>query len=204
MDRRNDLNDSTDGRIERAKEAALGSHRGEPSVGDEVGEAVGGIGGVLVGAGIGSAGGPIGTLIGGIAGAIGGWWSGRAVSEATEKLTRDDDEFYRAHYQSSPSALADRRFEDVRPAYYLGHVAAYNPDYANRSWREVEAELSRGWTNEHATRYGDWATMSGFASAGFDRGRSTLDRVSGRTGATTSTAPTGTGRTREDDTLDRR
>ena len=45
---------STDGRIERAKDAALGPHRGDPSLGDEIGEATGGIAGALLGAGIGS------------------------------------------------------------------------------------------------------------------------------------------------------
>ena len=63
MDDRN-LNDSTDGRLERAKDKALGKHDNNPSVLDEVGEGVGGIGGMLAGAAIGTAGGPIGTLIG--------------------------------------------------------------------------------------------------------------------------------------------
>src|SRR5438876_12456400 len=90
--------DSIDGRIERAKDAALGSHDGAPGLGDELGEATGGISGVLVGAGIGSAAGPVGTLIGGIAGAIGGWWTGRAVAEAAGALTHEDDEYYRTHF----------------------------------------------------------------------------------------------------------
>jgi len=64
--------DSVDGRIERAKDAALGPHDSHPSRADELAEAAGSISGVLVGAGIGSAAGPLGTLIGGIAGAIGG------------------------------------------------------------------------------------------------------------------------------------
>src|SRR6266513_286649 len=52
---------STDGRIERAKDAALGPHRGDPSLGDEIGEATGGVAGALLGAGIGSSAGPVGT-----------------------------------------------------------------------------------------------------------------------------------------------
>ena len=87
-----DLNDSTDGRAERAKDAALGKHDSNPSHVDEAGEAAGGIGGVLAGAAIGSVAGPVGTLIGGIAGAMGGWWSGRAVTEAASKLTDADGE----------------------------------------------------------------------------------------------------------------
>src|SRR5256885_3391976 len=142
MDER--INDSTDGRIESAKDSALGKHDSNPSHVDEAAEAAGGIGGVLAGAAIGSVAGPVGTLIGGIAGAMGGWWTGRAVTEAASKLTHEDDEYYRASYESSSDRLADRSYDDVRPAYHLGHVAAYNPDYQNRNWSDVEQDLQRG------------------------------------------------------------
>src|SRR6476659_3539879 len=55
-DRRSD--DSIDGKLERAKDVALGSHHRNPSVADQIGETAGGISGVLLGAGIGSAAGP--------------------------------------------------------------------------------------------------------------------------------------------------
>ena len=191
------MNDSTDGRVERAKDAALGKHDDHPSHVDEAGEAVGGIGGTLAGAAVGSVAGPVGTLIGGIAGALGGWWTGRAVTEAASKLTKEDDEYYRTSYENSPNRLADRSFEDVRPAYHLGHVASQNPDYANREWSAVQADLQRSWTEEHAQKYGDWNTVSGYASEGYSRGRlqfgnavsgagamkgNTYDRVSGSDG----------------------
>ena len=86
--------DSTDGRMERAKDNALGKHDDHPSVADQVGEGVGSIGGMVAGATIGTVAGPIGTLIGGIAGAVGGWWTGRAVSEAAGALTNEDDSYY--------------------------------------------------------------------------------------------------------------
>ncbi|MEP6731586.1 MAG: hypothetical protein ABJE10_13140 [bacterium] len=174
MDNRDNLNDSTDGRIERAKDSALGKHDSHPSHVDEAGEAVGGIGGVLAGAAIGSTIGPVGTVIGGIAGALGGWWSGRAVTEAASHLSADDDDYYRGHYESSPNRLADRSYDDVRPAYQLGHIAANNPDYKNRDWREVSTDLQRGWTADNAKKFGDWSTMNNYASEGFSRGRSTL------------------------------
>ena len=69
-DRTHDVND---GKIERAKDAALGKHDSNPDAGDLVGEAAGGVSGVLAGAAIGSVGGPVGTIIGGIAGAVGGF-----------------------------------------------------------------------------------------------------------------------------------
>lgn len=188
------MNDSTDGRVERAKDSALGKHDDNPSHADEAGEAAGGIGGVLAGAAVGSVAGPVGTLIGGIAGAMGGWWAGRAVTEAASRLTRDDDEFYRTSYERSPNRLADRTYDDVRPAYHLGHVASQNPDYANKEWSAVQEDLQRGWTAEHAKKYGEWNTVSGYAGEGYTRGRlqfgnsasgtgpmkgNTYDRVSG-------------------------
>ena len=175
------MNDSTDARIERAKDSALGKHDSHPSHLDEAGEAAGGIGGVLAGAAIGSVAGPVGTLIGGIAGAMGGWWSGRAVTEAASKLTKEDDEYYRNSYESSPNRLADRSYDDVRPAYHLGQVASQNPDYVNKDWSAVQADLQRGWTAEHAKKYGDWNTVSSYASEGYNRGRQSLSQTTANT-----------------------
>jgi hypothetical protein len=169
-----DNRDTTDGKIERAKDSALGKHDSHPSHVDEAGEAVGGIGGVLAGAAIGSAIGPVGTIIGGVAGALGGWWSGRAVAEAADKITADDDMYYRGHYESASSKLADRSYDDVRPAYMLGQVAAQNPDYENRPWKDVSNDIQRGWTAENAKRYGDWNAVSSYANEGFTRGRSVV------------------------------
>jgi hypothetical protein len=168
---RRDL-DSTDGKLERAKDKALGKHDDRPGVADHVGEAAGGIGGVTAGAAIGSVAGPIGTVIGGIVGAMGGWWTGRAVAEAATSVTTEDDGYYRSHYESSPNRLADRRYDDVRPAYYLGHIASRNPDYTNRSFGEIESDLRAGWSRDN--RYGAWDTVRSYANEGFNRGRSTL------------------------------
>jgi len=172
--RQSRVDDSTDGRIERAKDRALGSHDDEPSAADELGEAAGGISGVLVGAGIGSAAGPIGTLIGGIAGALGGWWAGRAVAEAATSLTHEDEEHFRRHYDSLPERPADRAYDDVRPAYYLGQIASHNPNFTEREFIEVEPELEKGWAS-YSDKYGSWPTIRHYAAEGFSRGRSKLD-----------------------------
>jgi hypothetical protein len=145
-----------------------------PNLGDELGEATGGITGVLVGAGIGSAAGPIGTLLGGIAGAIGGWWAGRAVADAASTLTHDDEEYFRAHFDSVPDRPADRAYDDVRGAYYLGQIASHNPNFVAREFDEVEPELEKGWA-PHADKYGNWLSVRPYAHEGFRRGRSRLD-----------------------------
>jgi hypothetical protein len=169
--------DSTDGKLERAKDRALGKHDDNPGVADHVGEAAGGISGVAAGAALGSLAGPVGTVIGGIVGAMGGWWTGRAVAEAATAITTEDEEFYRGHYEGSP--IADRRYDDVRPAYYLGHLASRNPDYRNRSFDEVESDLRGGWQSN--TRYGSWDAVRNYAREGYKRGTSSLraagDRV---------------------------
>jgi hypothetical protein len=151
-------------------------------LGEEVGEATGGITGVLLGAGIGSAAGPVGTLIGGVAGAIGGWWAGRAVADAAGSIGHEDEEYFREHYDSQPSRAADRAYDDVRPAYYLGQIAAHNPNFTAREFDEVEPELERGWaaTND---RIGSWRTMRPYAIEGFSRGRSKLDDTARRNAA---------------------
>ena len=172
-DRRRD-HESTDSRIERAKDVALGKHHPHPTVGDEIGEVAGGISGVLLGAGIGSAAGPVGALIGGIGGAIGGWWAGRAVAEAASALSQEDEEYFRAHYDSVENRPADRAYDDVRGAYYLGQIASHNPNFIEREFNEVEPELERGWASQ-ADKYGTWPTVRDYAATGFTRGKSKLD-----------------------------
>lgn len=160
-----------DGKIERVKDKALGKHDDHPGVADHAGEAVGGISGVVAGAAVGSAVGPIGTVIGGILGAMGGWWSGRAVAEAATTITKDDDDFYRRKYETSGRS-SGRSYDDVKPAYYLGHVASRNPDFKSRSFDEIEPDLRRGWTSQNSS--GKWEDVRGYANEGFSRGRSAV------------------------------
>lgn len=154
-------------------------HDNTPSLGDEVGEAAGGISGVVTGAAIGSLGGPVGTIIGGIAGAVGGWWAGRAVSEAAKNYTHDDDSFYRSHYEGSDSKLTDRSYEDVSPAYQLGHVAGQNPEYSGRQFDTVESDLRRGWDSSASKAHGEWDHVKGYARDAYNRAAATSDRPTG-------------------------
>ena len=166
---RNDTPRSTDGKMERAKDNALGMHDDNPGVADHVGEAAGGITGVAAGAAAGSLAGPVGTVIGGIAGAMAGWWTGRAVAEAATTITEEDDRYYRKHYESSPNRPSDRRYEDVRPAYYFGYIATRNPEYRNRDFNDIEGDLRTGWSSD--SKFGSWDAVRGYASEGYARGR---------------------------------
>ena len=142
-------------------------HDDNPSTGDKVGEAVGGVSGVVTGAAIGSAGGPLGTIIGGIAGAVGGWWAGRTVSEAASRFTEHDDNNYRQAYEARSDRLVDRTYDDVRPAYQLGHLASENPDYNGKNFEAIETDLQRGWSNDLRARHGDWAAVRPYAEEAY-------------------------------------
>lgn len=174
------IHDVNDGRIERAKDKALGKHDSNPDAGDLVGEAAGGVTGVLTGAAIGSVGGPLGTIIGGVAGAMGGWWAGRAIAEAAGSLTDEDESYYRRHYEASASRPADRTYDHARPAYHLGHVASRNPDYQGRTWEEIEPQIQRGWSDDVSRSHGSWDSMRSYAREGYTRGSSTFDRAGKR------------------------
>lgn len=154
-----------------------GALRGDdPTAGEEVGQAVGGVSGVVAGAAIGSAAGPIGTVIGGLAGAVGGWWAGRAVVDAAQRFDDHTDNNYRQAYESRADRLADRTYDDVRPAYQLGHLASENPDYSGRNFEAIEADLQRGWTNDLRARHGDWSTVRPFAEEAFTSRSSVASR----------------------------
>ena len=134
-------------------------------------EGVGGAAAGAAGAAIGSLAGPIGTFIGGLAGVIGGWWAGKSAAEAAGNYSDEDDRFYRKSYESSSTRIADRSYEDIRPAYQAGHVAGLNPDYRNRNWDEVDRDLQRGWTNDLRGRHGEWDAARPFARDAFTRSR---------------------------------
>lgn len=167
---RDNVPDSVDGKLERAKDKALGKHDDNPGVADHVGEAAGGIGGVTAGAAIGSIAGPVGTVLGGVIGAMTGWWAGRAAAEAATSVTADDEAYYRGHYDREP--IGDRHYDEVRPAYYLGHVASRNPEYRDRPFEEIETDLRSGWTRN--PKYGSWDSVRNYASEGYSRGSNAL------------------------------
>ncbi|MEO5904974.1 MAG: hypothetical protein ABIQ55_13245 [Gemmatimonadaceae bacterium] len=148
-------------------EGGILHHDDNPSVGDEVGQAVGGVSGVVTGAAIGAVGGPIGAVIGAIAGGVGGWWAGRTVSEAASRFTDHDDNNYRQAYESRSDRLADRSYEDIRPAYQLGHIASENPDYNGKSFESIESDLQHGWGNDLRSKHGDWATVRPYAEEAY-------------------------------------
>jgi len=110
---------------------------------------------------------------------VGGWWAEREVSAAVRQVTFEDDVVYRAHYDFSPTRLADRSYEVVRPAYLIGHIAGTNPAYNGLNFDSVERDLRTGWTEEIRAKHGDWEAVRGYAKEAFARKRQRLERTSG-------------------------
>src|SRR5215204_4772850 len=131
---------------------------------EKIGEGVGGVAGAAAGAAVGSLAGPVGTVIGAIAGAAGGWWSGKAAADAASNIDATDDNYYRQRF----SETGGRDYDTARPAYHLGHVAGFDPDYEGRSFEEVEPDLRRGWTSAGT---GDWDNVRDYARDAFERGQ---------------------------------
>ena len=159
---------------------------------DTVAGATGGTGGAVAGAALGSLVGPIGTIIGGLAGAVGGWWAGKALADSPA-FTDDDDSHYQTHHQTNYASgtTADQStgsrpaYNDVRPAYQLGHLAALNPDYQARSFDDVEPHLSSAYSTagQH-----NWNDVRQYAQDAWSRGRQVGSERIGSTGAAGSNA----------------
>lgn len=146
-------------------------HHDDVSAGKLAAEGVGGAAAGAAGAAIGAMAGPVGMIVGGLAGIVGGWWAGKAAAESAKHYTPEDDRHYRDSYESSPGRIADRSFDDVRPAYQVGHLAGRNPDYKDRDWEAVEPDLERGWTDTVRERHGEWDAARPYARDAFTRSR---------------------------------
>jgi hypothetical protein len=85
-----------------------------------------------------------------------------------------EDELFRSHFQRV-NRLADRDYDQVRDAYYLGFSAAGDPCQDGRCFADVETDVRNGWLNVR-TVHGDWASVREFAEAGFNA------RMQGRVG----------------------
>ena len=118
-------------------------------------------------------------VVHGIATTVGGWWADRDAAASVRRVTFEDDVVYRAHYDFSPTRLADRSYEVVRPAYLVGHIAGGNPAYAGLSFESIERDLRAGWSDDIRTKHGDWDAVRQYAKEAFGRQRQRVERVSG-------------------------
>jgi len=84
-------------------------------------------------------------------------------------FTSEQDRVFRSHFQHA-NHLADRGYEQVRPAYQLGYDAGASAGNQGRGFEEIEKDLENGWLNVRAGD-GDWQSVRVFAREAFDRAR---------------------------------
>lgn len=138
-----------------------------------VAPSVGGLTGTAAGAAIGSIAGPIGTVIGALAGAVGGWWAGRDLDTDKFGFDHTRDDVFRNHFvnRASNSQGGIASYDQARPAYQLGHLAAQNPDYRGKSFDEVEGDMKQGWNDDIEKTVGyNWNEARSAVAHAFESG----------------------------------
>jgi hypothetical protein len=136
------------------------THLGGMAGGAFAGATTGGLtGAAIAGASAGTiAGGPIGAVsgavVGVVAGAVLGGIAGKALAERFNP--EHENEYWRNEFPRRPYAVSSQYgWDDYWPAYRFGYE--HFPAHAERSFDEVEPELSRQWEQARGTSRLDWA-----------------------------------------------
>ena len=80
----------------------------------------------------------------------------------------DEDTYWRANYQSRPYASSGGRdYDYYQPGYRFGYEATNR--YPNRSWNDVESDLSRDWDRYEHRGNSTWEQMKDAARDAWDR-----------------------------------
>lgn len=116
-----------------------------------LGGAVGGVaGGATAGALAGGVTGPVGAAVGAVVGAVAGAVMGRNVKVDPAA----EDTYWRENYTSRPYTQPGATYDDYQPAYRYG-LDSYSR-YPNRSFEDVEPELSRDWGTARGRSSLEW------------------------------------------------
>ncbi len=99
-----------------------------------------------------------------------------AVRRGWDRMTldRDDDSYYRSHYDSHLSSTGVD-YDSAKPAYSYGSEMRKSELYRNRPWDDIEGDLARGWDSRISTAtHGDtsagaWDRMKAAVRHGWDR-----------------------------------
>ena len=121
------------------------------TTGAVVGGALGGVaGGAAAGAAVGGMTGPVGALVGAAVGAVAGIVAGKSMANVDPVA---EDAYWRDNYSSRPYVNGGT-YDDYGPAYQYGTNA--RTKYLDRSFDDVEADLSRDWSNSRGTSSLQW------------------------------------------------
>ena len=124
---------------------------GKTGMGAVAGGAVGGVaGGAAAGALAGGMTGPVGAAVGAVVGAVAG-----AVMGHNAKVDPvAEDNYWRDNYSSRPYVTSGKTYDEYQPAYRYG--ADSYTKYPDRSFDEIEPELSRDWSTARGTSSMEW------------------------------------------------
>jgi len=133
-----------------------------------VATAFGGLGAGAAGAVAGAAmGGPVGAVIGGVVGAAAGAVAGNSF--ASEFDAPEEAKLWRDWYRFRPYYIAGTPFEHWEPAYRFGWESARRPEYAHRSFGDLEDELAAEWRKERQAVGDDWRLYRDAVRDAWDR-----------------------------------
>jgi len=113
------------------------------------------------------------STTGSMSGQVGGAWDKMkaAVRHGWDKMTDDDDNAYRSHWNATYSTATDAgSYDDYKPAYSYGSEMARNEKYRGRQWNEVETDLRSDWDTRYANGgQSTWEKMKSAVRQGWDR-----------------------------------
>ena len=91
------------------------------------------------------------------------------MAEMRDRSSWDDEDIYwRSNYRARPYASdAGRDYDYYRPGYRYGYEAANR--YQNRTWNDVEADLSRDWSSYEHRGTSTWEQMKQAVRDAWDR-----------------------------------
>lgn len=116
-----------------------------------LGGAAGGVaGGATAGALAGGVTGPVGAAVGAVVGAVAGAVLGRNVK--VDPVA--EEAYWRDNYASRPYITGGANYDEYQPAYRYG-MDSYSK-YPNRSFDDIEPELSRDWGTARGKSSLEW------------------------------------------------
>lgn len=153
-----------------------GEHKDRPvakGVGAVVGGVAGGVtGGAAAGAAVGGMTGPVGAAVGAAVGAVVGAVAGKGTARAFDPA---EDAYWRENYATRPYVSSGESYDEYAAAYRYG--ADSYPRYPDRSFDEVEPELSRDWGSARGGSSLEWERAKHASRDAWDRASNSVERA---------------------------
>jgi hypothetical protein len=92
------------------------------------------------------------------------------MADTNNRQWTDEDTYWRTNFRNRPYATSTQEYDYYQPGYRFGYDAANR--YPNRSWTDVESDLSRDWNTYEHRGTSTWEQMK-------DAVRDAWDRITG-------------------------